>query len=52
MKLFIKSGIIRAILKKYILQWWSMLADDVNALLNDKKLLLTEVYFKLQEYFE
>ena len=29
-----------------------MLADDVNALLNDKKLLLTEVYFKLQEHFE
>ncbi len=29
-----------------------MLVDDVNALLNDKKLLLTEVYFKLQEHFE
>ncbi len=29
-----------------------MLADDVNALLNDKTLLLTEVYFKLQEHFE
>ena len=29
-----------------------MLADDVNSLLNDKKLLLTEVYFKLQEHFE
>jgi len=29
-----------------------MLADDVNTLLNDKKLLLTEVYFKLQEHFE
>ena len=31
---------------------WSMLADDVNALLNDKKLLLTEVYFELQKHFE
>ncbi len=29
-----------------------MLADDVNALLNDKKLLLTEVYFELQKHFE
>lgn len=29
-----------------------MLTDDVNALLNDKNLLLTEVYFKLQEHFE
>ena len=29
-----------------------MLVDDVNSLLNDKKLLLTEVYFKLQEHFE
>ena len=29
-----------------------MLVDDVNALLSDKKLLLTEVYFKLQEHFE
>ncbi len=29
-----------------------MLAEDVNTLLNDKKLLLTEVYFKLQEHFE
>ena len=29
-----------------------MLVDDVNALLKDKKLLLTETYFKLQEHFE
>jgi DNA mismatch repair protein MutS len=29
-----------------------MLADDVNALLNDKTLLLSEVYFKLQKHFE
>lgn len=29
-----------------------MLADNVNALLNDKTLLLSEVYFKLQEHFE
>lgn len=29
-----------------------MLADEVNTLLNDKTLLLSEVYFKLQEHFE
>ena len=29
-----------------------MLVDDVNAILSDKKLLLTEIYFKLQEHFE
>ena len=29
-----------------------MVVDDVNALLSDKKLLLTETYFKLQAHFE
>lgn len=32
--------------------WCFMLVDDVNAILSDKKLLLTEIYFKLQEHFE